>query len=216
MRKITKNMLAFTLCLSLPASMTGCTGNGGETVAETSSAVSNETTTISPEASTVETTTASETQAEGMFTAGTYTGTGNGRNGIVEVKVELDSSKIINVEITEHAETEGIADPALEKIPQRIVEQQRLGVDTVSGATITSNAILEAVADCIKQAGGDVDALSIKQAVNEGNKEVEEADADVVVIGAGAAGSAAALSALQNNKKVILLETAKRIWTRGR
>lgn len=206
MRKITKNMLAFTLCLSLPASMAGCNGGGGETQAETSSAVSNETATVSTEASTAETTTVNETQAEGIFTAGTYTGTGNGRNGIVEVKVELDSSKIINVEITGHTETEGIAEPALEKIPQRIIEQQSLGVDVVSGATITSNAILEAVADCIKQAGGDVEALSTKQVIDEGNKEVEETEADVVVIGAGAAGSAAALSAIQNNKKVILLE----------
>ncbi len=68
----------------------------------------------------------------------------------------------------------------------QIVELQGLGIDAVSGATLTSNAILDGVADCVKQAGGDVEALkAVKPEVTAA--EDEELTADVVVIGAGGA-----------------------------
>ena len=44
-----------------------------------------------------------------------------------------------------HTETAGISDGAIEKIPAAIVEKQSTDVDTVSGATVTSKAIIEAV-----------------------------------------------------------------------
>ena len=87
----------------------------------------------------------------------------------------------------------------------QIVELQGLGIDAVSGATLTSNAILDGVADCVKQAGGDVEALkAVKPEITAA--EDEELTADVVVIGAGGAGMAAAVTANQAGKSVIVVE----------
>ena len=60
------------------------------------------------------------------------------------------------------------------------MENQSLAVDTVSGATNSSNAILTAVADCVAQAGGDVEALKAV-AVEKAPVEDVEATYDVVV-----------------------------------
>ena len=75
------------------------------------------------------------------------------------VEVIFDETQIASVTVVEHSETAGICEPAIESIPELIVEGQTLAVDAVTGATVTSTAILTAVADCVTQAGGDVDAL---------------------------------------------------------
>ncbi len=90
------------------------------------------------------------------LTTGTYTGEAMGVGGPVKVEVTFDGNTITAVKVVEHKETEGIGTIAIAEIPQAIVEKQSIAIDTVSSATITSNAILEAVADCIVQAGGDV------------------------------------------------------------
>src|SRR5690606_235559 len=95
----------------------------------------------------------------GIFKAGTYVGVGKGNNGDVKVEVKFDANSIVSIKVLEHSETAGISDPAIERIPGEIVEKQSIAVDTVSGATNTSKAILEAVEDCIKQAGADVEAF---------------------------------------------------------
>ena len=93
------------------------------------------------------------------FNAGTYTASANGMNGAVTVEVTFSDSAITDVKVTEQAETPAIASGALEQIPADIVAHQTLAVDTVTGATITSKAILAAVEDCVKQAGADPDTL---------------------------------------------------------
>ena len=75
----------------------------------------------------------------------------NGMGGNVYVKVTMDGDKIAAVEVVQHAETEGISDPALAQVPTAIVEANSTEVDNVSGATITSKAIKEAVADALSQ-----------------------------------------------------------------
>ena len=90
-------------------------------------------------------------------------------------------------------------------MPIQIIELQGLGIDAVAGATLSSMAILDGVADCVEQAGGDVAALkAVKpQIIDHGD---EELTADVVVIGAGGAGMAAAVTANQEGKTVIVIE----------
>ena len=78
------------------------------------------------------------------YNDGTYEGEATGMEPL-KVSVEVKDGKIANVEITEQNETEGFAEPALEQIPAAIVEKNSTDVDAVSGATITSNAIKEAV-----------------------------------------------------------------------
>lgn len=139
------------------------------------------------------------------FKEGTYTGKGTGRNGEVEVTVEFTNDAIKAITVGEHKETPGISDAAINDLPGTIVTKQSLAVDTIAGATISSEAILTAVEDCVNQAGGDVEAL--KQAVaTEDNGEVVEMDCNIVVVGAGAAGSAAAVAASEKTDNVILLE----------
>ncbi len=141
---------------------------------------------------------------------GSYTGTGRGNNGSVKVSVTVSGGAITAVNVTEHAETTGISDPAIERIPAAIVADQSVAVDTVSGATNTSNAILTAVKDCITQAGGSVEAWSVKEE-KEASTKVEEYTADVVVVGGGGSGSAAAMAANDQGAKVILIEKAARV-----
>ena len=144
---------------------------------------------------------------EGAYKAGTYEASADGRNGPVKVSVTFTADAIESVQVTEHTETAGISDPAINDIPTAIVTYQSLGVDAISGATITSDAILAAVADCVTQAGGDVEAL---KAVPAGGEKVEgalqDATVDVLVVGGGGAGLSAALSAAQNGASVILVE----------
>ena len=153
-------------------------------------------------------TTAATTEAAaeaGIYTPGTYTGVGTGKNGDVKVEVTFSANAIDSVKVVEHAETAGISDGAIENVPAAIVEAQSLAVDTVSGATVTSEAILAAVADAVQQAGGDVDALK-NAAAEAGEKEAKELSADAVVVGGGGAGMAAAVRLAQLGKQVILVE----------
>ena len=73
---------------------------------------------------------------------GTYTGVGTGRNGDVQVSVTFEGGKIAGVEVGEHGETPGICEPAIEKLPAAIVENQSVAVDVVTGATLTSNMVI--------------------------------------------------------------------------
>lgn len=130
------------------------------------------------------------------FTAGKYTAAKDGKNGPITVEVEFNENSIVSVTVGEHTETEGLADPAIERIPEAIVSGQTLNVDSVSGATLTSNAILEAVEECVVQAGGDVEALKSASATTESKPgETIEKNVDIVIVGAGAAGLTAAVSA---------------------
>lgn len=139
------------------------------------------------------------------FTAGTYTSVAQGNNGDVKVSVTFSEDALTAITVDEHSESAGIADPALERIPNEILAAQSVDVDTVTGATNTSNAILAAVTDCIVQAGGDP-ATMTPVASNDEADAVLEVAADVVIIGAGGAGMAAAVSAAQSGASVIVLE----------
>ncbi|MBO4508334.1 MAG: FMN-binding protein, partial [Spirochaetaceae bacterium] len=91
--------------------------------------------------------------AENFFSAinyidiasGTYIGTAKGRNGEVAVNVTVTGGKIASVVVTKHEETPGVADPAITGIPAAIVKAQSTKVDAISGATLTSDAIKNAV-----------------------------------------------------------------------
>ena len=140
------------------------------------------------------------------FTAGEYTAVSTGKNGDVKVKVVFDENSIVSVEVLESNETEGISNEAIERTIQTIIDGQTLNVDTVSGASLTTNAIVTAVEDCVKQANGDVEAL--KNVVKEEKAESKEEtyDTDIVIVGGGASGLTAAISASNLGAKVLVIE----------
>lgn len=141
----------------------------------------------------------------GLYKPGTYIGEGDGMGGKVKVSVTVDKDSILEVKVLENDETKGIGDAAIDKIPAKIVEGQTLSVDAVTGATITSNAILAAVEAALIEAGADVSAL--KEKVDDiAENQDKTYDTEIVVVGAGAAGLSAALEAANNGAKVILVE----------
>ena len=152
---------------------------------------------------------AAPVQAENanLFTPGTYTGVGAGKNGDITVEVTFSAEKIERITVVSHSETPSLSDAAIANIPTQIVEAQSLGVDAVSGATYTSNGIVDAVADAVKQAGGDVEALKNVQ-IAAGEHVEEELTTDVVVVGGGGAGMSAAVRLAELGQQVILFEKA--------
>ena len=78
-----------------------------------------------------------------------YVGVGKGIGGDLTVKVTMDGDKIAAIEVLAHGETAGICEAAIEKVPAAIIEAQSAEVDGVSGATLTSNGIKEAVANAL-------------------------------------------------------------------
>lgn len=141
------------------------------------------------------------------YKSGKYTAIATGNNGDITVEVEFNESSIVGISVIESKETEGLGDIAMDKVISQIVDGQTLAVDVVSGATNSSNALLEAVEKCATEAGGNIDVLKTKTESESENK-VEEIETDVVVVGAGASGSLAALAAVNNGASVILLEKA--------
>ncbi len=140
----------------------------------------------------------------------TWTGVGAGKNGAdaIEVSVTLNDNKVItNVEVTKNGDDAGISDPAVNTLPGAIVAANSLSVDTVSGATLTSNGILAAVEAALVSAGlnpEDYKTPVTTEAVVEKTAVTETTD--VLVIGAGMAGLTAALSAKQNGANVIIID----------
>ena len=139
------------------------------------------------------------------YNAGDYTATGAGLNGPIEVTVSFSEDAITAITVGAHAETPGISDPAIEKIPAAIIANQTLAVDAIAGATFTSNGIIEAVTAAVGLAGGDAAAL---QGTAEAAPVAEDEvlTYDVVVIGGGAAGIGAASDAKDAGASVLLLE----------
>ncbi|SCY82055.1 flavocytochrome c [Alkaliphilus peptidifermentans] len=152
-----------------------------------------------------------ESSGEALFKAGTYTASAAGHNGDITVEVTVDEYEIKEVKIVSHNESPSITDAAIERIPQAIVDNQTLAIDAITGATITSDAIIVAVTEALKLAGADIAALSVKKDSDAVAGETTEYKTDVVVIGGGGAGLAAAVSAHQNGAKVIVLEKMPRL-----
>lgn len=93
-------------------------------------------------------------KGSGDITVGSneYLGTANGLGGELVVKVTMDGDKIAAVDVVKHSETETVSDPAIEQVPAAIVSANSTeGIDTVSGATITSKAIIAAVEDALSK-----------------------------------------------------------------
>ena len=148
--------------------------------------------------------------------AGTYTETVKGMRDGLTVEVKLSKNKIESVTVKTHSETPGISDAAISAVPDAIVKQQSLTVDTVSGATMTSKGILAAVEKAISKAGGNpadfknapkmASAMKAKNYDSKPPKKWDETH-DIIVVGGGFAGLAAAHSAKTNGAKdVVLIE----------
>lgn len=177
-RNFFKKMLMSSVCLVLIVSMlSGCTGNGNSANSSSS------------------------------FKAGTFAGEAEGKEGIIKVEVTMDEpDKIKDIKIVSQAETGGLGDSALEKVKEQILEGQTLAVDAVSGASLSSEAMLAAVEDAVTKGGGNVEALKAGGVKKAGEGKTEKLETDVIVVGAGASGVSAAVTAADKGAKVIIIE----------
>lgn len=135
---------------------------------------------------------------------GTYTAKVNGHNAPLTVEVTVDANKILSIKTPDDQESLGVGKVGLKKTADNILRYQSIGVDAVTGATFSSNALKEGVEKCLKQAGADMKQFTRKAEKHPIHNRTYQAD--VVVIGGGA-GLASAISSMQAGaKKVIVLE----------
>lgn len=83
---------------------------------------------------------------------GSYEATVDGQEGPLTVSVIIAGGKISAVDVTENHETASVGGPALEKIPGAMVAANSPDVDSVSGATLTSTRLRDAVVACLEKA----------------------------------------------------------------
>jgi len=88
----------------------------------------------------------------GLWKDGIYTETAKGKNGNFVVNVIISDGKISDIQIGDNKETSDIGGKAIDELPAEMIKEQTYKVDVVSGATITSNGIKDAVARCLERA----------------------------------------------------------------
>lgn len=141
---------------------------------------------------------------------GVYDITTTGQNGFMKFEVTLGERSIDAIRVTESAETPWIADEPVKRIIGDILARQSLAIDAVSGATRATQAVLRAAGEAIEKAGGRSVEWAPDPVVIDPAKlpAGETAQADVVVVGAGASGLAAAAAAIESGARVIVVDKA--------
>ena len=139
-----------------------------------------------------------------LFTAGTYPVTVTGHNGPMTVEVTFGENTIEAIAVTAQSESPALGTVAMDDVTAQILANQSLDVDMVAGATISGAALLQAVKTAVADAGGDAAAFSAP--VEREQPSTQDVTCDVVVVGSGSAGMAAAAEAGELGLNVILVE----------
>ena len=140
------------------------------------------------------------------FTPGTYTGSGKGYGGQVQARVTFSETGITEIRVGQQRETAHVGDVALQTLPAKLIAANGLNVDAVSGATMSSFGLKEAVLDAADQAGVTNRKAFIDNTVKVQAGAPIEDTWDVVIIGGGGAGLCAAAQAAQDGSTVLIIE----------
>ena len=141
----------------------------------------------------------------GALAENVFQGQASGYKSDIVVEVEVEGNQILSVTVVSHDETAGISDAALNALPNDIVAAQTYDVDAKSGATATSEAVIEAVRLALEEAGWSYDPDAAVVVTAEAVEAVE-ATYDVVIVGGGGAGLVAATAAAEAGASVLVLE----------
>ena len=148
---------------------------------------------------------------------GTYERMIFGNNDMITVETVIKDNAIESVQVLSDHETVGVGSALKDadgtvitnggryptvSIPEEITANQSLDVDIVTGATVTSYTVLTAVKGCISDAGGN--SWLFRGRAETPHEEREQSD--VVIVGAGGSGLAAAVCLAQKGRHVILIE----------
>ena len=148
--------------------------------------------------------------AAAVLTDGTYTAEAIGFDRAVtdKVTVTIADGRIAKIAFGDNC---GSTPPMLDTVQNtlfpRIIENQSTGVDSLTGATVTSNAAKQAIDDCLTQAGADLSAF---HAIPEKKGGEEEITTQVLVIGMGGSGTYAALRTAESGAQVLAIEKQAR------
>ena len=140
----------------------------------------------------------------------TYTGTAAGFGGDVNVTLTIDNGVITGCSASGESETPEIGGVVMTDLSAAIVEGNTIGVDAVAGATFTSNGVIEAAKAALVAAGLNPDDYMTAQAAGPAGEDVV-VEADVAVVGAGGAGMTAAITAANEGKTVVILESTSMV-----
>lgn len=192
MRKFKKNVCILTAAVMMMASLAGCSK---------STATDNKDSVTETPAATKEPAASDDTASSTGVVDGTYSSTQTGFGGDVTVTVTIADGKITDVAIDGAGETATVGQAAIPDLQKEILEAQSPEIDTVTGATVTSKAVIAGVTDALTAAGM---VFSTEKA--EGVDE--EVTTDVLVIGMGASGVMAALNASESGVSVLGIEAS--------
>ena len=159
-------------------------------------------------------------EEKGIYTPGTYSASAMGIAGDVTVTMTFDATSITDVQIDVSKETPEIGGKIGEDMAKAILDAQSADIDAVSGATVTSDAIRTAAADCISQASGKEVVLSEKKDESsdwlgeapeiDESAITEEIDTEVLVVGCGTGGWITAMTAAEEGAKVLVVEKGEK------
>ncbi|MBO7709713.1 MAG: FAD-dependent oxidoreductase [Lachnospiraceae bacterium] len=138
------------------------------------------------------------------MTPGSYTGSSDSVGGPLTVEVTVSESAIENIEVTECSDTKGVGDVAIDRLVPMMLDNQSINVDTVSGATLTSIFLKNAVKNALAEAGADADEFQEK--ISYAAEAQSDMETDIVVVGGGLAGMSAVTEAAGSGIQVVLVE----------
>ncbi|WP_232695979.1 flavocytochrome c [Brevibacillus daliensis] len=134
----------------------------------------------------------------------TAVGQADGKHGPIKVEITVEKDKLKEIKVLESKENEVLAEPVYTKLSDQMIASNSTEVDAISGSTVTSDGFIAAVQDALKQTGITLVAAGAAAATT--SKEEAVQNFDVVVVGAGGAGFAAAIEAKVAGSNVVLLE----------
>lgn len=145
---------------------------------------------------------AEETQLK--MKPGTYTASATGFRLFeeVEVKVTVDETSILDIEVSmDNGETKPILQSVIDLMVPRMIEQQSVYVDAITGATASSAAVrvavMEALAEALEAGGSPSDAIAAFKIVPEKVTKKETINTKVLVVGMGGSGTVTAMRAAE-------------------
>lgn len=93
-----------------------------------------------------------DSQAEGIYTDGTYTGSAQGFGGMVEVQIVIENGRIVSAKAVKYDDETPDYFKQAETIFDEVVKTQSMDVDVVTGATYSSNGIINGLKQALEKA----------------------------------------------------------------